>query len=313
MLMTLFFPYTILFRSLAELYEEVTDAIAIELSTASVFGAIFDYVILIIGAFAGPTAAAYANLGKTGFDAFVNTADTLGNDVWTNEFTEELTCFLLDHATDAAGIITFDWPAMRGEITEKFLEAGGELDADRALLWGQVGYLFDILAAGGINHAGATTAIATYDCASCDEAWCYEWNWFDGGTHDWTVNRGTPTAGFGIVRVQDPVTLDSRVRVTRTVTIPSGSIWNSVCTTYNFLTGSSSPVRWVRWNGTVISEVSASAGEQTDCDPGVEIEGPVTGEIEIVLDDTWFDQIYLIGFQMSGTGPMPALTGGEAC
>lgn len=157
---------------LALVYEEATDAWSIEHTSAAVFGAIFDIAIAIIGTFAGASAASYASLGKTAFDAFVETIDTLASDVWTNEFTDELTCFLYDHSTDTAGVVTFDWPTLRAGIFDKFLAAGAGLDTDRALLWGQVGYLFDILAAGGIDHAGTTTSIANYDCQRCIEPDC---------------------------------------------------------------------------------------------------------------------------------------------
>lgn len=154
---------------LAELYEEITDAIAVELSAANVFSAIYNYAVAIIGVFAGAAAASYAALGEVAFDAFLEAANVLGGDVWTNEFTDELTCFLYDHATDNAGVVTFDWAAIRNSITAKFGDAASSLDADRAILWGQVGYLFDILGADGIDHAGTTTALSSYDCAACQD------------------------------------------------------------------------------------------------------------------------------------------------
>jgi len=172
---------------LADLYEEVTDQVAIDSAPAAVFGVVFDFVILVVGAFAGPTAAAYASLGKTAFDAFIETAETLASDVWDSEFTDELTCFMYEFSTDSAGIVTFDWPPMRESITDKFVEAVEQADVDRALLWGQVGYLFDILAAGGIDVAGTTTTITTYDCDSC--GFCNEP--FEGvGNYNFELNTG---------------------------------------------------------------------------------------------------------------------------
>jgi hypothetical protein len=182
---------------LAVMYEEITDRIAIELSVANVIGAIYDVAISLLGLFAGNSAVAYASLGKTFLDAFIQTADTLGSDVWTPDFTTELTCFMYEEATDTAGVITFDWVALRDGITTKFLRAAASFDTDRALLWSQVGYLFDILAAGGINHAGATTAITEYDCLSCGD-WCYEFDfangqqgWFTYGEYGVFSNDGT--------------------------------------------------------------------------------------------------------------------------
>lgn len=160
---------------LESVYEEVTDAIAIELSAASVFGAIFDAAIALVGVWAGPTAAGHAAFAKTAFDAFVQTADALGSDVWNAAFTDELTCFLHEFAQSDGNVVTFEFPQMRAAVFDEFLNAGGELDTDRALLWGQVGYLMDLLAAGGIDTAGSTTAVTEYDCIPCDD-FCYFYN-----------------------------------------------------------------------------------------------------------------------------------------
>lgn len=160
---------------LAELYEEITDQWSIEHTKAAVFGAILDAVITLMGAFGQMTAASYVSFGKTAFDAFVESVDTLASDVWDSNFTDELSCFLYNESTDTAGVVTFDWAELRAQITDKFLEAGGALDTDRALLWGQVGYLFDVLGSDGINMGGTTTAVAEYDCDDCGN-WCYEFD-----------------------------------------------------------------------------------------------------------------------------------------
>jgi len=176
---------------LETIYEEVTDAWSAEHTTAALFGALYDAAILLIGLFAGPTAAAYASLGKTAFDTFVETVDALAADVWTAAFTDELICFMKNYATDTAGVVTFDFVNMREAIFDEFL--ANAFDPDRALLWAQVAYLFDILAAGGIDTAGSTTAITTYDCSACVEEWCYAF--------DFSVNNGgwavTPSTGGG--------------------------------------------------------------------------------------------------------------------
>jgi len=149
------------------IYEEATDAYNITATPASVIGAMLDVIILIVGTFAGPTAAAYASLGKTAWDAFYEVVNTLASDVWPAPFTDTLTCFFRQFTTDTAGVVTFDWTAARGGITANFLNAAGLFSVSEALLWGQIGYLLDILAAGGIDTAGTTTAITSYDCDDC--------------------------------------------------------------------------------------------------------------------------------------------------
>lgn len=185
---------------MADLYEEVTDQIAIDTAPAAVFSVIYGAAIAILGAFAGPTAAAYASLGRTAFDTFVDTAEILGSDVWDADFTDEFVCLLLTYAQDdGAGVITFEFPQLREAVTTNFGEAVVGLDADRALLWSQVGYLLDILAAGGVDTAGATTAITTYDCGDCFN-WCY-YETFGNPLVKWTRLGGTYTTGVGIVGV----------------------------------------------------------------------------------------------------------------
>jgi len=150
-----------------QVYEEATDAYNISATQAAVFSAIFDIAITLVGTFAGPTAASYASFGKTAFDAFYEVVETLASDVWPGSFTDDLACFLLQFATDTASVVTFDWAAARAGILTNFLNAAGAFSAADALLWGQVGYLFDILAAGGIDTAGSTTGVTSYDCSAC--------------------------------------------------------------------------------------------------------------------------------------------------
>lgn len=178
---------------LDDLYEEVTDEIAGGLTVAEVMSAIYGYAIGILGLFAGTTAVAYASLGRTFLDTFIDTVDILGGDVWTTPFTDELACLLYDHSTDTAGVVTFNWATLRAAITEKFQDAVGAIEPNTALLWGQVGYLFDILAEGGINHAGATTAITVYECDCIDGCGLRD---FEGG-FPYTIIDGTVVDGVG--------------------------------------------------------------------------------------------------------------------
>jgi len=204
---------------LETIYEEVTDAWSAAHTSEAVFSAIFDAAISLLGLFAGPTAAGHAAFGKTIFDTFVETVDALAADVWSASFTEELICFMREYATDTAGVVTFDWPNMRQAIFDEFIDSA--FNFDRALLWSQVGYLFDILAAGGIDTAGATTAITTYDCDYCDETgWCYVFDFTGGSANGWTFvnnNAGNPfgsAAAGGIMYgdLRDPAATGSAFR-----------------------------------------------------------------------------------------------------
>lgn len=177
---------------MAQIYEEATDAYSISATQAAVFTAIYDFIIIAVGAFAGPTAAAYASYGKTFFDVFYDVVTTLSADVWTSGFTDEVRCLLYEHATDTSAVVTFDWAAIRGDISDKFLRAGAALDTNKALLWGQVGYLLDILAAGGLDTAGTQTIVDDADCDDCG-TWCYTMD-FEVDDFNW-VHWNTVTSG----------------------------------------------------------------------------------------------------------------------
>lgn len=256
-------------------YEEATDAYAIAATPASVIGAILDIIITVVGAFAGPTAAAYASLGKTAWDAFYETVDTLAADVWPSDFTQELTCLLREYATDTAGVVTFDWPQARGAVTDKFIEAAGAFDADRSLLWGQIGYLLEILAEGGLNHAGATTAITTYDCDICD-GWCYGFN-YAAGEQSWTRvavlganNVGSFSTGY-IPGIDAPNSI-SQVGARRTFTAVGVT---QVVITYDLTSDSSVGQNFVGVQG-YMSGVAQQSGAVTQAINTVVTDGVLT-------------------------------------
>jgi len=293
------------------LYETATDSFLVDGTDAAVYEAVLGALVAVLGPWAGFSMASGIGLAIAGFFIFYELLETITADLWTPEFTDQVTCIFYNAATDTSDVITFDWSAVISGFWELSVEAG--LDLNTQLLVQQVVFLLNVIGVDGLNAAGGTTEVTEYNCSLCIGEWCYEWDWFDGGSHGWTISKGTPTAGYGIVRVQSTDPTKSRVYVLRNMTIPLGCTVDSVCTTYNFLNGSAETVRWVRWNGTVISILDGSAGQQTDCDPGVSIVGPQTHDMELILDDTWFDQIYLIKFRMSGTGVPPTFSGGTDC
>lgn len=174
-------------------YEEATDSWNIEHTELALWNVILDGLISLVGAFAGPTAVAYATYAKSITDIFVEGFDAIADDVWTPEFTEELTCLFYEFASDDAGVITFDFDAINERLIELQAAAIVSLNENRALLISQVGYLLFVIAADGLNHAGATTAITEYDC-SCVLPWCYSFD-FSVSNGGWAV---TPSPGGGV-------------------------------------------------------------------------------------------------------------------
>jgi len=146
-------------------YEEATDAYAALGTEAAIADAILSVIVTIMGLFGQATAASYISFGQSAFRTFFDIYGLITGDLWTSSFTNELECIFIEFATDTAGVITFDYPAIDARLLELQYEAG--VDIDRQLLLTQVRYLFSIIAAGGINMAGGTTEIVSPNCDQC--------------------------------------------------------------------------------------------------------------------------------------------------
>lgn len=153
---------------LAALYEVTTDAFedgatvaefAIELGVAIGLA-----IVLPIGA----VAAAAIAIGIFALREFFQFADFITEDFWTAQYTTKLECIFFEHATDASGVVSFDFNAIYEEIwnTQTF-----DLSLQGIRLAGQVQYLMRIIGAEGVNLAGETTAITDSDCSYCICDW----------------------------------------------------------------------------------------------------------------------------------------------
>jgi hypothetical protein len=91
-------------------------------------------------------------------------------------------------------VITFDFEAINDALLEMQGAAIFAFDENRALLASQVAYLLSVVAAGGLDHAGTTTAITSYDCTPCDD-WCYRWD-FPASSGGWINHGGTPVTTY---------------------------------------------------------------------------------------------------------------------
>jgi len=113
----------------------------------------------------------------------------LGDDDWTPDYSDELTCLLYEHSSDVEGVVSFDWVAVTQNI---FMP---EFDA-ALTFWNW--YVLNVIGEQGLNDAGATTSIDEWDCSDC-LLWCYNWD-FTTGTSDWEVRdagEGDYNSGIG--------------------------------------------------------------------------------------------------------------------
>jgi len=100
----------------------------------------------------------------------------------------DLTCIFNDHA-DANG----RWDAAA------FAAVLSDIDSRVGDMWRLIEiYVASIGGYAGLNNAGTTTTVATFDCAPCDAEHCHIWD-FTTGTQGWTLTDGTTRDGGGLI------------------------------------------------------------------------------------------------------------------
>lgn len=153
---------------LAQVYESLIDSWQLDLSVDLAEAAMITVIVGIFGSWLGLIAEAAVGLA---WSVFVGVYNALGNffqDAWDADFSEKMRCLLVSVATDNAGVVTFDY--------EAFLEGLGQFVSDnpieQGLLGLQIAYMMLWIGKDGLDAAGATTAITSYDCDVCD-TWTY--------------------------------------------------------------------------------------------------------------------------------------------
>jgi hypothetical protein len=127
------------------------------------------------------------------FDALANhmleNADALNTGAWDEDVTQVLTCILFCNA-DTYG----RWN--QAEFNEILLE----LQLKDAHIYNLIKiWLEEIIGIVGLNNAGVTNSIASYDCGICTCGYCYEWD-FTQSPGGWSIGEsGHYSAGIGYV------------------------------------------------------------------------------------------------------------------
>lgn len=170
---------------LRTLYETVSDAIADGLDEAETIEALAIAIAALIGAWGGLIVTALIALALAAFHVFLEIAEFMTVDFWTETFSDKLVCVLLGCASSDGDVVYFDFDCVV-EGTAEAVQSGDEDFLDMIRLFGQVRYLLSIIGADGLNAAGATTAVETADCEYCEEEWsaCFDFLVSDG---EWEV------------------------------------------------------------------------------------------------------------------------------
>lgn len=95
-----------------------------------------------------------------GFAGGYAALEFLSDDDWTPEYDDFFKCLLYENSVDAAGVVSFDWGAVRANIYNPTVDLG-------ISIWNF--YILSIVGQEGLNNAGTTTSIEEADCEDCEQ------------------------------------------------------------------------------------------------------------------------------------------------
>lgn len=178
-------------NALHALYESLSDSWNGDLDNAEAVAALIATLVGIVGFAAAPIVYGITAFFLPIFAALFTGLEYLFADLWDEDVSNQIECFLVQCAINTDGVVTFDWDCFTGKLNT--LANQFSLTEEQLRLYIQISYLLYCI--GGIdmlNLAGATTAITEADCDACD-LWCYRWfgNTYEQG--DWAMNTYSET------------------------------------------------------------------------------------------------------------------------
>lgn len=189
---------------LSTMYESITDSAANALPIAEGVLALAGVVIAVLVPPVGALMTFLYAVAPIAFGELFAVAEFITEDVWTEDFTKQLICALLNSSFDDGSTVTFDFVGL-----QKRLVAGTDFtlpSLPELRLLGQIGYMLNIIGAEGLNIAGGTTAITDADCSDCPAEWCRYIDMSEGcDTYGWIVNDGECDEGHSILGVHSGI------------------------------------------------------------------------------------------------------------
>jgi len=183
---------------LHQLYESLSDSWNSELDDAEAMTAFTLTAIGLVGFEFAPITAAIVIFFGVVFGVLYHALEYLGADLWDSDVDSQITCFLVDCATNTDGVVTFDYECFMADLNSLTDSFG--LTEVQLRLYLQITYiLYFIGGIDGLNLAGRTTEITDDECDICP--WHYCWLAGD-GLGDWETpvtllgkNAGTYNSG----------------------------------------------------------------------------------------------------------------------
>jgi len=172
-------------NALQILYENLSDSFSAGLTDAEAITAFVAGVGEAIAVEFFPPAAALIAVAAAIFGIVYEVVGFVTADVWTDDFTDVLRCYLYECATASDNVVTYDWQC----IIDKLAAQTDALDltASQLRLFGQLYYILSWIGVDGLNYSGSATAITDADCSECG-GWCH--------VVDFTVSDGSDIGFF---------------------------------------------------------------------------------------------------------------------
>jgi len=309
---------------LAQLYENLSESFAEELSSDEALVAFIAAAVAIVGFEFAPITWGIAALGFVFFEALFKALEFITADLWTEDFTSQLTCTLQNCAINTDGVVTFDWDCFNDAMNEQANDFG--LTDTQLRLYIQVGYILYFIGGGdALNLAGRTTEITNDDCSFCGGSWTYLWDftlsdggWVNcspaGGEAVWVDGQGWQTQDYGHANAYG--FYSEGYQWSPAFTIPAGTQITAFVNCFSD-TNQSGGDHYEAWIGGDRSEGLSrpmhaysnlwSMCEETDG----EINGSASGQAYMVGLSPVGRQVYIRSAQLSGVGLRPDFTGGE--
>lgn len=171
---------------LASLYENLSDSFNTDLDEAEAITAFILAATALVGFEFAPITWGIVAFLTPVFAALYSALEFLILDLWDEAVTNQITCFLVDCATNDAGVVTFDWDCLMNRLNSLLNQFS--LSEEQLRLYLQIIYiLYFIGGIDGLNLAARTTEVTDDDCSMCGEPGC-ESRLGGNGFDDWSVD-----------------------------------------------------------------------------------------------------------------------------
>jgi len=173
------------------LYEDLSDSFAESLSAVDAAVKLGVAIVGGIGLLFGLISTSLISAAGAAFAGVYAGVEFITADVWTSEFDEILACILYDCSSSDGDVVHFDYDC----FFQRLWDATDLFDvtfAEQRLFY-QISVIMNFLGVEALDAAGATTAVTSFDCDGCAQAWCYRW-WGEGFEQgDWEMLQWAET------------------------------------------------------------------------------------------------------------------------